>query len=164
MVRKRPIRPRPVPVQELLRTSATAADALERQRREDGMLVRVRGLMNPDARPHCIQARVTDRILAIDMDSPAWATRVRYQAQELLAGLADPGLSEIRVRTRPAGQPSAGEPRLRLRLPRLAPATVAHLLAAADGCVDPTIGELFRRIARRRSRGSGSGAGDLPEV
>jgi hypothetical protein len=158
MVRKRANRPRLVPVCDLLRSNAALSDCVGRQRREDALLERVREALSPGARPRCLEARVTDRILTLTLDSPSWATRVRYQALELLADLADLAdlpLSDVRVRARPEPQPPIRAARLQ-RL-RLAPAVVDHLMAAADGCADPDIGEVFRRLAGRRGPGGPGG-------
>jgi len=84
----------------------------------------------------------------LTLDSPSWATRVRYQALDLLADLADLRLSDVRVRARP--EPQSPIRAARMQRLRLAPAVVDHLMAAADGCADPDIGEVFRRLAGRR--------------
>ncbi len=148
MTRKRAIRPRLVPVCDLLRSHAAVADCLDRQRGEDRLLARVRDLLGPAARPHCLAARAALGVLTVTMDSPSWATRLRYQIPELLADLPDLGLSEARVLARPQ---CTEPPRQSLsRLKRLPPAVVDHLLTAADGCADPAIGEVFRRLARRQ--------------
>jgi hypothetical protein len=148
MARKRLDQVRFTPVCDLLRSNAALSDCLRRQRREDALLARVRDILSPSARPHCLDARVADRVLMLTLDSPSWATRLRYQAPDLLVGLVDLRLSDVRIRARPDPQQPPRPARLQ-RL-RLAPAAVDHLLAAAEGCVDPKIGEIFRRLARRR--------------
>jgi hypothetical protein len=151
MVRKHAIRPRPLPVCDLLRSQAAVADCLERQRGDDRLLARVRDLLGPAARTHCVAARAQQGVLTVTADSPSWATRLRYRVPELLADLPDLGLAQARVLARPQErEPQRQSP---LRLARLPPAVVAHLLAAADGCADPGIGEVFRRLARRGSGG-----------
>jgi hypothetical protein len=148
MARKRADQVRFTPVCDLLRSNAALSDCLRRQRREDVLLARVRDMLSPSARPHCLDARVADGVLTLTLDSPSWATRLRYQAPDLLGGLADLRLSDIRIRARPEPQQPLRPARLQ-RL-RLTPAVVGHLLEAADGCTDPGIGEVFRRLAGRR--------------
>jgi hypothetical protein len=148
MTRKRSYRPRLEPVCDLLRSSVAVSDGLGRQRREAALLARVRDALSPGARPHCLEARVADRVLTLTLDSPSWATRVRYLAPDLMEELVDLHLFDVRVRARPEPQPPIRPARLQ-RL-TLAPAVVDHLLEAADGCADPGIGEVFRRLAGRR--------------
>lgn len=157
MAKKRPARPRFVAVHELLRSHAVLKQSLERQRRDQGVAARVADALFAQARPHCLDARVADGVLTLTMDSPAWATRARYRAPDLLAELKDLNLSEVRIRTRPPAPQDP--PRSSARLPRLAPSVVAHLLAAAEGCADPAIGEVFRRLAHRQGAGAGGGGG-----
>jgi len=164
MARKRPNRPRLVPVSELLRSHAAIADCLERQRREGGLLTRVRDLLGPHARPHCLEARAAQGILTLTVDSPAWATRLRYQAPDLLAGLGGLGLSELRIRTRPQSPDPQPRHPTALAPSRLAPAVVQHLLAAADGCAVPAIGEIFRRLAHRAGAGAGASGGARGDI
>jgi hypothetical protein len=159
MIGKRPNRTCLEPVCDLLRSNAAVSDCLGRQRREDALLARVRDALSPGARPHCLEARVAGQVLTLTMDSPSWATRVRYQAPDLLGDLADLRLSDVRVRARPEPEPPLRPTKLQ-RL-RLAPAVVEHLLAAADGCTDPRIGEVFRRLAGRRRANDRPGGTDV---
>lgn len=156
MVSKRANRPRFVPVFDLLRSKRLVSGCLGRQGREDILLARVRDALSPGSRPHCLDVRIADRVLTMTLDSPSWAMRVRYQATDLLRDLASLNLSDIRVRVRPAPEPPLRPTRMR-RL-KLTAATVDHLMAASDGCADPRIGAVFRRLAGRRGADRPDGA------
>jgi hypothetical protein len=129
------------------------AHCLELQRREDGLLAQVRDLLAPAARPHCIQATVTNGALTVTMDAAAWATRLRYQAPELARSLAHTGVTEVKLRARPQALDTRRQ--TPQRLDPLTAAARQHLLAAADYTPDPGIAEVFRRLAtRHRDPGS----------
>jgi hypothetical protein len=137
---------------DLLRTHPAASDCLEREARGDRLLAGVRDCLGPHIRPHCVEARVSDGRLTLTLDSPSWATRVRYQTRDLIAELGSRGIREVKIRTRPESQVGQALRQTPLRPPRLTPAAVRHLLAAAEGCVDPGIGDVLRRLARRQSQ------------
>lgn len=159
MARKRTPFSRPVAVLEMLKRLSVAAGCIEREAQGKRLLARVCDLLGPPGRVHCTEARLADGRLTLTLDSPVWATQVRYRVPDLLAGLDDPGIAEVKVRTRPDSRVEAAAPRQTvLRPPRLSPTAVEHLLTAAEACADPEIGDLFRRLARRRSGAATGGA------
>jgi hypothetical protein len=148
---KRPARARAVPIRDLLTGNAAVAQALASQRRDDALLCRVRDLLAPGARAHCIQAANVDGTLKLTVDSAVWATRLRYLAPELAQALAVIGITAVQVRASPrAHQPARQTPR---RVDRLTPMVVDHLLDAADHMADAGIAEVFRRLAARHREG-----------
>ena len=149
MARKSAHFSRLVAVMDLLETHPAAAECLDRERRGDRLLARVRDLLGPHARLHCVEARVSKGILTLTLDSPSWATRVRYQTPDLIGALGDLGVAEVKTRTRPESDGAAPR-QSALRLPRIGAGAVDHLLAAAEGCADPGIADAFRRLARRQ--------------
>jgi hypothetical protein len=148
MAAKRPVRLRSVHVRDLLTGSPAVMHALECQRREDGLLARVRDLLNPGARPHCLQATVGEDTLTVTVDAAVWATRLRYLAPELARGLASAGITQVKVRARPRdtqrGRQTAE------RVARLTPAVVTHLMTSAALMTDAGLAEVFRRLASRQ--------------
>lgn len=148
MARQRASRTRAAHVRDLLTASPAVAHCLELQRREDGLLARVRDLLAPAARPHCIQATATAGELTVTVDSAAWATRLRYLAPDLARGLADAGVIAVKLRARP--QALGTRRQTPQHLDRLTPAAGEHLLAAAEHTADAGIAEVFRRLAARR--------------
>jgi hypothetical protein len=149
--RKEP-RTRAAHIRDFLAENPAATRCLQQQRRDDKLLERLRGLLAPEARAHCIQVHVSDGELTIIVDSTAWATRLRYQAPDLAQSLADTGITQIRLRARPRAQEQRSGPAPRHT--KLTPAVVNHLMEAADGTADAGLAELFRRLARRH-RGPG---------
>lgn len=147
MAAKRPVRLRSVHVRDLLSGSPAVMHALECQRREDGLLARVRDLLNPGARPHCLQATVSEDTLTVTVDAAVWATRLRYLAPELAQGLASAGITRVKIRARPSDQGKARQ--TTGRVARLTPAVVAHLTTSAEHMTDAGLAEVFRRLASR---------------
>jgi hypothetical protein len=155
MPRRRPKQRQLAHVRELLLGNRALVGHLAQQRREDEMLLRVRDLLPPTLRSHLLAAAQSDGVLTLNLDGPAWATRVRYLAPDLIEGLADTGIIGVKTRARPRGaKPTRQTPQ---RMPRLAPAVVDHLLAAADAMTEPAIGAIFKRLAeRQRSKAPGA--------
>lgn len=74
---------------------------LERELNAQKMLLTdVRQCLPADLAQHCAAAQLRERTLVLHTDSPAWATRLRYLAPQLISVLADeyPALREIKVR------------------------------------------------------------------
>ncbi len=138
-------------VRDLLTRSPAAAQCLERQRRADGLLSRVRDLLSPAARPHCIQAQAKEGLLTVTVDSTAWATRLRYLAPDLVQGLGqsgiDCGIDRVKVRARP--DPVRDQGGGRRSLHGLSSGVVEHLLETAACTADSELAEAFRRLASR---------------
>jgi hypothetical protein len=151
MTKKRPDRTRAAHVRELLTGSPAVMYCLEQQRAEDRVLARVRDLLAPGARAHCIQASNNDGELTVTVDSAAWATRLRYLAPDLAQSLAWSGVTAVQIRARPRERNPLRQ--TAERLPKLAPAVVEHLTAAADHMADAGIAEVLRRLAARHRGG-----------
>lgn len=147
MVIKRPGRPHAAHVRDLLTGSPAVARAMEAQRREDALLARVRDLLAPGARPHCLQATLKGGALTVIVDAAAWATRLRYLAPELVRGLSAVGVTAAKIRARPADKEPIRQ--TAQRVPRLSAAAVDHLTAAAEDMSDPGMAAVFRRLAAR---------------
>lgn len=147
MAKKRPSRTHAVHVCDLLTANPAMTRCLEQQGREDGLLARVHTLLTPAARPHCIKASITAGTLSLTVDTAAWATRLRYMAPELARSLAEAGVTVVKIRSRPG--PGGTLVKQTRRLARLSPATVDHLMMAAEHIGDAGIAAALRRLATR---------------
>lgn len=97
---------------------------------------------------HCWVSAPRESTLVIVTDGGLWATRLRYQQQEilkLLNGEFRLDLRRMRIRIVPPRQgprpPSGG--------PKLSPRNAEIIEAAADGISDPGLSHALRRLARR---------------
>lgn len=138
-------------VRDLLSASPAAAEALSHQERDAETLALARERLPAEARAHCIAASIAENRLILTLDSPPWATRVRYQAKAIAAAM---GLTVIKVRTRPKPQ-SGATTRRRPRAPRIQPSqsTIANLLATAEGIKDDRLRQALGRLARHLANG-----------
>lgn len=88
--------PGPNPLADLLNRGELRFLTDEARRRE-ALTARVRALLPAEEAAHLVSAGATgDNELTLVMDSPAWAARVRYRAEEL-------GAERVKVRVLPAG-------------------------------------------------------------
>ena len=59
---------------------------LEREiRARNALLHQIRRLLPADLAPHCRAAQIREGLLVLHVDSPVWATRLRYLTPELLS-------------------------------------------------------------------------------
>jgi len=147
MAKLRPKRTRAAHVRDLLTANPAVARCLEQQRREGGLLTRVRELLTPAARPHCVAASAADGLLTVTVDAAAWATRLRYLAPDLAQGLTAAGITAVKVRARP--RELKPQRQTSQQLAKLTPAVIDHLMTAADHMADAGLAEVFRRLATR---------------
>lgn len=106
-------------------------------------------------RAHCCAVKLTDGVLTLFLDSPAWTTRARFLVDRISDALARADINEIRTRVRLRGEPSkaglvTSDPRGTGR-PGLSRDTVDHLLTAADAMPDEELAKIFRRFARHHA-------------
>jgi hypothetical protein len=84
----------PMSVAELIGRGRLGTLAREAERRR-GVADRVRRLLPPEEAEHLVGASTTEQgELVLVMDSPVWAARVRYRAEEL-------GAKQLRVKVVP---------------------------------------------------------------
>ena len=139
-------------IRDLLRNHRALGDLLEQRQRECGLLSAVRARLPESMRKHCLDVGLDETRLTLYLDSPAWATRARFLAGDLVAALGERGIHEVCVQVRPG---DAGEPVAPLATGSkrgLTAGAVAHLLDAADHLQDPGLREVFRRFAQRHAR------------
>lgn len=143
------------PVQSLLQGQRLTADLVGREQRGEGLLARVRAVLRAAVRPHCIAASLKAGELVVTVDSPVWATRLRYAEEPLRCALAPAGCERVKIRVRPpgAGAYAPGGRAFGHSPRRLSPRVIAHLLDAADGIPEPGIAQALRRLARRHRDG-----------
>jgi hypothetical protein len=128
--------------------SGRIAEFLQAVERRQHLLAEVRSLLPAPLDTHCTYAGLEAGVLTLVTDSPAWGSRLRFFAPELIRGLTPRHgpVASCRVRIQPASAnrelDSEHAPR------RLSEATVRNLLEAADGLGDSNLGRALRRLAR----------------
>lgn len=101
-------------------------------------------------RDHIHAAGTAEGTLVLTADTPVWGHRIRYLAPALLEHLRQqfPGLVQVRILVRPAQRPppAATKPGPGPDVPRSAGASLDQ---AADGCANPALADVLRRLAKR---------------
>jgi len=97
-------------------------------------------------RPHCVGARRDGDTLVVLVNSPVWATRLRYDLTRIMGDL---GVRNFRVRVVPASEPPRRPPAKPLRLPESA---AQALEQTADSVEDAKLSAVLRRLASHRRR------------
>lgn len=69
-------------------------------RQQQALLGEIQGLLPSSLARHCLHARIRGESLVIHVDSPAWASKLRFQGQALLRALRAkaPNLRKLSVR------------------------------------------------------------------
>ena len=152
----------PRPLRHALRCmsdSETRGALLALVDRQRQLLQDVRARLSPPLDAHCLYATLEEGKLTLITDSPAWASRLRFQAPELTANLSSTQgeIEACQVRVQPL---AVARRALEMERPRarMSPATAALLRQAGEAQGDTELGRALCRLART---GDGAGAGDL---
>lgn len=88
------------PVRHLLQDKPSLQRIERELKAQKTLLTDVRQCLPADLAKHCAAAQLREGTLVLHTDSPAWATRLRYLAPQLVSVLADeyPALREIKIR------------------------------------------------------------------
>jgi hypothetical protein len=103
-----PVTRKPIPISDLLALGQSPLKRLQEGAEAAGeALAAVRQFLPEELRPRVWAASVEGGVLTILVASGAWASRVRYCAADLAAGVAERlggAISRVAVRVRPPGQ------------------------------------------------------------
>ena len=114
------------------------------------LLEAVAGLLPADVAAHCVAATLTGSELRLLVDSPAWATRLRYLARDLQRGLRNRWRVEtVTVGVEPIRGATAGRP---IRRARLSAAAATAIASAAAGIEDEGLRQALLRLSRLGGR------------
>lgn len=130
------------------------AQLVREARDRSSLLESVREALPADAAARCVAAGLEHGHLRLTVDSPVWATRVRYMGREIGRRLATRGLGVDRV-TVQAEPRQAGAAADHVAAPSLSTAAARCVDALAQGTDDEELRAALQRLARR---GRGSGA------
>jgi hypothetical protein len=127
-----------------LRQRAADIDRLARQ---------VRSRLPAPLRPHCLSVSLQGDCLVIFTDSPAWSSRLRYQAPELLQELDHPdfALRTVRVRVMPPAAAQA-KPATATRRAHMSPSGAETLERTARSIGDAPLSAALLRLSRHGRR------------
>jgi hypothetical protein len=135
----------PRSVRQLLKNKPTLKLIEAEISAQQALLEQVRQLLPGDLASHCVAAQERDQQLVLHLDSPAWATRLRYTSPQLLSLLktAHPSLREIKVKMVLTRSP----PRRRLSAPHHSDLAAAIILDSAEDTKHPQLRDALLRLS-----------------
>jgi len=135
-------------IAELLSSHPLLREPMERERKARELLDLARARLPDDMAAHCVEARLSQGTLTLLFDSPAWTTRARFLAPELVRGMAQADIARLECRaTLPC--PNQAERRSATQARGISAAAAAHLRAAALDIEDERLADSLRRLASR---------------
>lgn len=138
-----------IPVRDLLARPGTPfAQAVHHSRYVRGVAAAVSGALTPALRDHCRLANVRRDCLVLQVDSPSWATRLRFELPGLLASLRGRQqlqVSHATVRVRAVEHGESGQAP---GAAKISPTAAACLQATAQSIAHPDLRSALLRLAR----------------
>jgi hypothetical protein len=137
---------RPTPVNSVLHQQLQSLTAAAR--RHERATALVRETLSTELAGHLRGATVSGETLTLYVDSPSWATRMRFQAPSLLRQLPASGLAvrHCQIRVQPPGdvpRPARVQP----RRARVSASAADSVRSAADAAESPGLAAALRRLA-----------------
>lgn len=132
--------------------NSTLSGIIQRGRQLYGLNLLIQKLLGPELAAHCQVTNIRDKTLILATDSAAWATRIRYQATQILQKIRRDerlsGIDSIQVKVIPAIVPAdTSHPTRRAYLSR----TAAECLSqCADGIGDPQLSAALKHLSKRK--------------
>ena len=121
--------------------------ALARQR---ALLAAVADVLPAELAAHCVSATLDGAELRLLVDSPAWATRLRYLGNDLRRTLHSRWrIASVTVQVEPLRQPPAGRPARKVVLSAAAADAIA---GAASAVEDAALRRALLRLSRHGRR------------
>lgn len=113
------------------------------------LLQAIRARLLPPLDAHCLFATLEEGQLTLITDSPAWASRLRFQVPELMADLGslEGEIAACRVRIQPQTVARRG-PEVERQRARISPATASLIRQAGEVQGDTELGRALRRLAQ----------------
>jgi hypothetical protein len=134
------------------RPSGRLRRMLQQARRLQRLDQQLRARLPSPLKHHCQAANDPQQTLIVLVDSPAWASRLRFHAPELLSQLRNhrgQRFHELKIRVR---RPDYTDDRRPPRPPlRISEQSAAAILGTAAGIRDPALRAALRRLARHLS-------------
>jgi hypothetical protein len=134
----------------LLKSSAVLQQIGKRLEEHESLLERVRQQLPSDLASHCRAAVPDGDRLTLYVDSPAWASRLRYLVPELESRLRSGRRAVRQVRVRVLAVATDALPNLPERkAKRLSEENRRMVLKVAEGLSEPSLRAALRRLAAR---------------
>lgn len=129
----------------VLRSSGTARELLSQAQDLQQLLTRVRKLLPVPLEGHCRAVLLKKRQLILFVDSPAWASRMRYYSRDLKSLLRRNGMRVERVSVRVLINDTPQNQK-RGAAKRLSPENAALIRQTAEGIGDEGLSAALRKL------------------
>jgi hypothetical protein len=133
----------------LKRKSHTLQHLIRHSRQLQQLNIALQDLLAAPLKQHCQISNVKGKTLTLQVDSPAWAAKLRMLTPQLLRVVQNrPGLAQVRhvkVRIAPRSRPAVEKPGTRKRL---SSSTARQIARLAEGARDPDIQAALLRLSR----------------
>jgi hypothetical protein len=111
-------------------------------------------VLDPSLAPHCRVGRFAPPQLTVVVDSPAWASRLRFQSNGLIRQLNKKfkefnGISSIETKIYPVRLPRRESPVIRRQI---SPAAAESLTQMANSIEEPSLKRALLRLASRANK------------
>ena len=111
-------------------------------------------VLDPSLAPHCRVGRFAPPQLTVVVDSPAWASRLRFQSNGLIRQLNKKfkefnGISSIETKIYPVRLPRRESPVIRRQI---SPAAAESLTQMANSIEEPSLKRALLRLASRTNK------------
>jgi hypothetical protein len=136
------------PIQKLIDTPGHLAQLKRSLERQQMLLAQVRKSLPPPLDKQLLGATLNDGRLSLWVDSPAWASRLRYMAPQLLRQLRQQGLAIDHLRPLIVPQKSPTRKRGGRRPASLSRDNAKLLLQTAEALEAGPLQEALRRLSR----------------
>ena len=136
------------PLHTLLRSRRVLAQLGSKLAQQDSFLRRVRDLLEPPLAHHCTGAILHGAVLTLLVESPVWASRLRYLAPQLHKQLSRQGIALQRINIKIALQ---GHTPAQRKHPRARPLSLQNaqlLQSTAEGMSDDKLKAALLRLSR----------------
>jgi hypothetical protein len=137
-------------IHKLMATPGSMARLKQELTRQKQLLEQVRACLPATLKPQLLAAVLTDKALTLWVNSPAWASRLRYLAPQLMRQLRQQGLAIEHLHPRIIPPRAAMQPSRRRRVAGLSEKSAEILRQTAESLEAGPLREALRRLSRHR--------------
>lgn len=141
---------KPTSVKQILNShTPELQELLQHSRQINKLNTQLHRLLPPPLSLHCTAAGVAQHTLTILVDSPAWGTRLRLQAPNLIKAFADFQIKSVAIKVQQPHYTPENSPRAR---PKMSQETSSLLSHMAEATRDQKLKLALQRLARNVSK------------
>ncbi len=138
---------KPKPIKQILSTKGSSLGNLIRQSSQlNHINQELAHLLPYPLSFYCVAVKLEGGTLTIIADSPAWASRARFQSKQIVKAL---NIKSVVIKTAISTQPTPTPPK---RQASMSSETANLLIQLADDVSDPKLKEAIHRLSQRKNK------------